>query len=181
MGTVEPVIARSPKTEKGLKSKSSQALPHHSSEPTGRAPRRSSGDIVLFAKDCIFCNKVGRIEKKKYGKSISENTSVFDMGEEKTIQKIAEEKGDEELLTRITGKRLFSVEAHYHAACRKQYIRSAGLRKSEDEEEIQKQLNLEAHSQAFEKVCFLVQEKGVQQSEIVKLDEFTRYYDALLE
>lgn len=152
-----------------MKSKSSKAIPHHSSESTGRAPRRSSGDIVLFAKDCIFCNKVGRIQKKKYGKSISENTSVFDMGGGKTIQKIAEEKGDEELLTRIRGKCLSSVEAHYHASCRKQYTRSAGLGRSEDEEEIQKQLNLEAHSQAFEKVCSLVQERVIQQSKIVTM------------
>jgi len=82
-----------------------------SSEPTGRAPRRSSGDIVLFAKNCIFCNNFGRIKRKKYGKSISENTSVFDVGGGKNIQKIAEENDDEELFTRIRGKCLFSVEA----------------------------------------------------------------------
>lgn len=74
---------------------------------------RSFTENILFAKDCIFCNKEGRKWSRKKGKGpVSKNTSVFDMGGGKTVQEQAERKCDEKLLTRIRGKCLFSVEAH---------------------------------------------------------------------
>jgi len=39
----------------------------------------------------------------------------------------------------------------------------------------------EAHGQAFEKVCCYIQQKVIQQHEIVKLGEISRYYVSLLE
>ena len=95
--------------------------------------RRSSTDNILFAKDCIFCNKEGRKWSRKKGRGpVSEKTTVFDMGGGKTVQEKAERKCDEKLLTRIRGKCLFSVEAHYHPSCRKQYTRETGLGRSKD-------------------------------------------------
>ena len=87
-----------------------------SSEPTDRIPWRSSGGTLLFARDYIFCNKLSINHKKIHGRTISKKKkkTVFDMGGGKSIQKVAEERGDEKLLNRIRGKCLFSVEAHCH-------------------------------------------------------------------
>ena len=112
--------------EQGSESESAEAGP-------SRASRRSSRDKLLFNKDCIFCNKEGRKWKRKGGVSVSEDTTVFEMGGGKTIEKCAEEKDDQKLLLRIRGVCLFSVEAQYHPSCRKEYTRQTGLGRSEDD------------------------------------------------
>ena len=92
-----------------------------------KVSRRSSSDKVLFSKDCIFCNKEGRKWKRKGRGAVGEDTTVFDMGGGQIIQTVAETKNDERLLTRIRGMCSFSVEAHYHPSCRKDYTRQSGL------------------------------------------------------
>ena len=67
--------------------------------------RRTSSYKIIFAKDCIFCNKEGRIWRKKVG----EYTTQFDMGGGETIVEHAVRKNDHKLLTRIRGVDLFSV------------------------------------------------------------------------
>lgn len=89
---------------------------------------------------------------------------MFNMGGGKTIQKIAEEKGDEKLLTRIRGKCLLSRST---LPCIKPETvhKVSWIGRSEDEEKKQKQFDHEeAHSQAFEKIRALVQERVVQQN-----------------
>ena len=149
-----------------------------SSDGSGKSSRRSSSDKILFAKDCIFCNKEGRKWHRKKGKgSVSEKTTVFDMGGGKTVQEQAERKHDEKLLIRIRGKCLFSVEAHYHPSCRRQYARMTGLGRSQDDQQRRRQIEMEqAHSHSFDKLCNLITERVLQQQEIMKLSDALRYY-----
>ena len=139
--------------------------------------RSASRDKILFDTDCIFCNKKGRKWKSKKGINTAEEPSVFEFGVEKKVQECAEEKKDEKLLTRIRGVCLFSVEAHYHPSCRKEYTRTVGLGRSENEESKKKQLDLERiHGQAFESVCSLIKERVIVQGQILKLGDICRYY-----
>ena len=64
----------------------------------------------------------------------------IDMGGGKTVQEQAERKHDEKLLIRIRGKCLFSVEAHYHPSCRRQYTRMTGLGRSQDDQQRKRQM-----------------------------------------
>ena len=131
-----------------------------SSDGSGKSSKRSSSDKILFAKDCIFCTKEGRKWHGKKGKgSVSEKTTVFDMGGGKTVQEQAERKHDEKLLIRIRGKCLFSVEVHYHPSCRRQYTRMTGLGRSQDDQQRRRQMEMEqAHSKSFDKLCNLITE-----------------------
>ena len=88
----------------------SLTLVNHQMGPVNHL-ERSSSDKILIAKDCIFCNKEGHKWHRKKGKgSVSEKTTVFDMGGGKTVQEQAERKHGEKLLIGIRGKCLFSVE-----------------------------------------------------------------------
>ena len=83
-----------------------------------------SNDGVLFNKDCIFCNKMGRIKVRVRGVWTTEGLSYFEFGGGGTIQEIAIKNKNFELLTRIKDVDLFSKEAMHHASCRKSFIRN---------------------------------------------------------
>ena len=102
-----------------------------------------SGDKILFTPDCIFCNKVESKQLYKKGQKKVEKTSKFEFEGGETVKWVAEEKEDETLLTRIRGKILFSVEAHYHPSCRKTYTRLTGVGRSSNTAEKKKQQELE--------------------------------------
>ena len=74
----------------------------HESEPVAgtsglcRKQSRASVDkTILFAKDCIFCNKEGAIAVKKSGSWTTECTQKFQSNAWKTVVELAEMKGDE--------------------------------------------------------------------------------------
>ena len=94
----------------------------------------------------------------------------------------AELIGDQKMLTRIRGVCLFSVEAHYHPRCRKEYTRQPGLGRSADDEQRNAQFKLQqTHQHAFERVCSLVKTRIIQEQEIMKLSDICRYYIGLLD
>ena len=65
--------------------------------------RRSFGpDKIIFRPDCIFCEKEGRKKVKVKGWT-TEGTVRFEYDGWVTVQRIAQEKHDEHLLTRIRG------------------------------------------------------------------------------
>ena len=125
--------------------------------PSSSTKTRSSSagkDNVLFTPDCIFCNKTGKKYSYKKGVKTVENTRVFERGGGETVQTIAIDKNDENLLARIRDVELFAAEAHYHPSCRKAYTRSAGLGRSMNIDVRNNQLDLEKTRQkAFESIC----------------------------
>ena len=82
----------------------------------------SSTDKVIFKPDCIFCNKEGKISVIKNGYKTTEGVSPFDRDGGFKVFSVAEEIGDEKLLTRIRGYNLFSCEAKHHPTCRRKYL-----------------------------------------------------------
>ena len=146
-----------------------------------KRPRRSSRDKIGFSKDCLFCNKEGRIWRKIKGVSKNESCRGFEKGGGQTIQELAEKKGDEKLLTRIRGVCLYSAGAQYHPSCRKAYTRKVGIGRSGNADKCQNQSDLEeTHKKVFEKVCAVIQEHVVVNKEIVKLADMRKYYTELL-
>ena len=144
--------------------------------------KQKSVNKVLFSKHCIFCNKEGCIQRRRRSAISSENATVFDMGGGKTIQEVAERRGDQQLLTKIRGMCLFLVEAHCHPSCRKKNTRLPGVGRSEDEERYNKQCELEvAHKLIFEKVCTFIHEKVATKKEVLKLSDLCKYYKELLD
>ncbi|MCG7882443.1 MAG: hypothetical protein JAY96_12745 [Candidatus Thiodiazotropha endolucinida] len=153
------------------------------SSTTRVAQRRSSADkIALFAKDCIFCNKEGKISLKKSGVRTTEDTSKFASDSWKTVLESAENRNDEKLLLRIRGFDLFASEAHFHNSCRKKYIQDPQYWRSSDSEAILNQEALEeAHEKAFRKVCDRVTQEVVEDRKVIKLSDLVNTYISVLE
>ena len=90
---------------------------------------------------------------------------------------IAEQKGDFELLKRISGCDLFACEARYHPSCRRNYVASKDRGKSRNDEDIKQQEVLEeAHRGAFDKVCSVIDEKVVKDRKVVRLSHLRNVY-----
>ena len=98
--------------------------------------RRSSldPDKIIFRPDCIFCEKEGRKKVKVKGSWTTEGTVRFEYDGGLTVQRIAQEKHDEHLLTRIRGVDLFACEAQYHPSCRNKYSQNPEKWRSKDED-----------------------------------------------
>ena len=83
--------------------------------------RASVDKTILFAEDCIFCNKEGAV--KKSGSWTTECTQKFQSDAWKAVvPKACRDEEDEKLLVSVRGCDLFASEAHFHPNCRKKYI-----------------------------------------------------------
>jgi hypothetical protein len=68
-----------------------------------RRRRSLDPDKIIFRPDCIYCEKEGRKKIKVKGSWKTERTVRFEYDGGVTVQRIAQEKHDEHLLTRIRG------------------------------------------------------------------------------
>jgi hypothetical protein len=85
-------------------------------ETDAARPQRVPSDEsekYIFNADFIFCSRSAK-KKKQKGNWATERTSKFEVGGGETIQQLAEEKHDFNLLRRIKGYDLFACEARYH-------------------------------------------------------------------
>ena len=153
--------------------------PTPSSSTKTRSSSAGTRDKVLFTPDCIFCNKTGKKYSYKKGVKTVENTRVFERGGGggATVQTIAIDKNDENLLARIRDVDLFAAEAHYHPSCRKAYTRPAGLGRSMNIDVRNNQLDLEkTHQKAFESICNTVFFTVIGKKQIIRLDDLREQY-----
>ena len=150
-------------------------------QPTShsREPRRSSidKDKTLFNPDCLFCNKQGRKKVKVKELWTTEDTKVFERGVGETVVKLAEQKGDCDLLGRISGFDLFACEAKYHPPCRRNYVNCLAISLCLNNENVLQQAALEkAHRDAFANVCSVINENVVLAQRVVRLSELREIY-----
>lgn len=159
--------------------------PGHSDGPSTAKinRRRSSADkITLFAKDCIFCNKEGKIAIKKSAGWTTQTPSKFVTDAWKTVVECAEKKKDEKLLVRIRGYDLFAAEAHFHSSCKKKYLQDPDYWRSTDSEAKLHQEELEeAHERAFRQVCDRVSIEVIDNNGVLKLVELLKMYTTALD
>ena len=81
----------------------------------------------------------------------TEGTIRFEYDGGVTVQRIALEKHDEYLLTRIRGVDLFACEAQYHPSCRNKYSQNPEKWRSKDEDSKGRQSHTEkAHREALD-------------------------------
>jgi hypothetical protein len=122
-----------------------------SSDLESRRRRSLDPDKVIFRPDCIFCEKEGRKKVKVKGSWKTEGTGRFEYDGGVTVQRIAQEKHDEYLFTRIRGVDLFACEAQYHPSCRNKYCQNPEKWRSKDEDSNERQSHTEkAHREAFD-------------------------------
>jgi len=158
------------------------ALKADQQESTSR-PARKSGDNIVFTPECIFCNSEKRKKIKVKGSWTTEGLSGFEFGGWQDLEKDAELRNDEKLLTRIRGKDLFACEAKYHRSCRKSYhTQDPKSWRSDSDEQRKTQRALEdAHSFAFGKVCELIDKELLINKRMIQLRDLRRLYIAHLE
>ena len=77
------------------------------------------------------------------GSWTTEGTVRFEYDGGVTVQRIAQEKHDEHLLTRIRGVDLFACEAQYHSSCRNKYNRNPEKWRSKDDDSKERQSHTE--------------------------------------
>jgi hypothetical protein len=147
-----------------------------------RTSRRTNPEDFCFAKDCIFCNKEGRIGIKRSGCWTSESTTQFASDSWKTVFDRATNQKDEKLLIRIRGYDLFAAGAHFHPSCRKKYLQDPSHWRSTNTVATLHQRELEmAHEFAFGKLCESISVEVISQQKIVKLSDLQSLYVATLE
>ena len=84
-----------------------------------------------------------------------------------TIIKIAEKKGDEELLTHIRGKDLFAKVAKYHITCRMRYsVPKRGKVTIFDQSEME-----EVHAVCFAKLCEVTDREIIISQKVMKMTD----------
>jgi hypothetical protein len=89
-----------------------------------------------------------------------------------TVQRIALEKHDEYLLTRIRGVDLFACEAQYHPSCKYKYSQNPEKWRSEDEDSKERQSHTEkAHREAFDIVKLFIERFVILGKSVVKMNE----------
>jgi hypothetical protein len=94
-----------------------------------------------------------------------------------TVQRIAQEKHDEHLLTRIRGVDLFACEAQYHPSCRNKYSQNPEKWRSKDEDSKERQSHTEkAHREALDIVKSLIERFVILGKSVVKLNELREIY-----
>ena len=131
----------------------------------------------LFNPDCLFCNKQGRKKVKVKGLWTTEDTKVFERGGGETVVKLAEQKGDCDLLGRISGFDLFACEAKYHPSCRRNYVNCPDKGRSQDNENVLQQAAVEkAHRDAFANVCSVINENVALTQRVVRSSELREIY-----
>ena len=157
-------------------------LPVDESPSTSR-PSRKSGDSIIFAPECIFCDSGTRKKIKVKGCWTTEGLSGFEFGGWQDVIKDADQRGDTKLLTRIRGKDLFACEAKYHRSCRKAYhVQDPQTWQSKNVERIESQKALEeAHSFAFNKICEAINDEVLTKNRMMKLGDLRKLYISHLE
>jgi hypothetical protein len=94
-----------------------------------------------------------------------------------TVQRIAQEKHDEYLLTRIRGVDLFACEAQYHPSCRNRYSQYPEKWRSKDEDSKERQSHTEkAHRQTFDIAKSFIERFVILGKSVVKLNELREIY-----
>ena len=97
-----------------------------------RSPRKNAPENLIFAPDCIFCNKTGHKFIGRY--KPLEPLSNFDYGGGMNIKAAAQKTNDLKLLRRIGPYDLSACEAKFHESCRKEYLSRSNKRwRSENE------------------------------------------------
>ena len=82
---------------------------------------------------------------------------------------MAEERQDENLLTRIKGFDLFACEAQYHSSCRKKYTKDPVVWRSTNAEQKQQQSESEySHKTAFKVVSDLVDREIIIEGKVLR-------------
>eukprot|EP00794_Sanderia_malayensis_P002103 gene2103-2388_t len=148
---------------------------------TKRASRGNGNESTIFSPECIFCNRSGRKKIKVKGTWTTEGTSRFDLGGGESLQRLVEERKDEDLARRIRGYDLFACEAQYHRSCRMNYNDRAKWRSKNEEN---KQIAIDqalAHDTCFQKVSKVIDKEIVQEQNVVRLSELTKSYVHRLE
>jgi hypothetical protein len=148
--------------------------PGTSNEQAERLPRRSSSegkDNILFEPNCIFCKKYERIKVKRQNAWTTKGLTNFDHGGGHNIIKLAEERGDEQLLTRIRGEDLFAREAKYHISCRMKYtVPTKWQSDNVTAKQHQKELE-EIHNMCFSQLCQVIDSKIIHGKEVMKMTD----------
>ena len=148
-----------------------------SSDFESRRRRSLDPDKIIFRPDCIFCEKERRKKVKVKGSWTTEGTVRFEYDGGVTVQRIAQEKHDEHLLTRIRGVDLFACEAQYHPSCRNKYCQNPEKWRSKDEDSKERQSHTEkAHREAFDIVKSFIERFVILGKSVVKLNELREIY-----
>jgi hypothetical protein len=112
----------------------------------------------------------------------TELLSKFEYGGGDTVLKIAEQKKDFDLLTRIKGYDLFSCEAQFHKTCRKQYVNVSLHWRSDSVEAKTTQEAMEiAHKKAYERVCTTIEANMIAKQGMVKMTDLLQQYVSKLQ
>jgi hypothetical protein len=80
---------------------------------------------------------------------------IINKGKLDIKRRIAQEKHDEHLLTRIRGVDLFACEAQYHPSCRNKYSQNPEKWRSRDEDSKEQQSHTEVFQLPFTLIFFL--------------------------
>lgn len=83
--------------------------------------RGNGNKSTIFSPEYIFCNRSERKKIKVKGTWTTKGTSRFDLGEGESLQRLVEERKDEDLARTIRGYDLFACKAQYHRSCRMNY------------------------------------------------------------
>ena len=109
------------------------------------------------------------------GSSTTEGTVRFEYDGGMTVQRIAQEKHDDHLLTRIRGVDLFACEAQCHPSCRSKYCQNPEKRRSKDEDSKERQSHTEkAHREAFDIVKSFIERFVILGKSVVKLNDLRK-------
>ncbi|XP_068203606.1 uncharacterized protein [Palaemon carinicauda] len=136
-----------------------------------RPSRRSSADKVIFDQNCIFCKSYERKKVCVGGSWTSEGLSYFSHGGGDTIIALAEQRGDEELATRIRGYDLFASEARYHKHCHMKYCDPSTWRSSSEEVKQEVMEREKTHELCFLKVCEVIDRRIIIGHEIMLMTD----------
>jgi hypothetical protein len=144
-----------------------------SSDFESRRRRSLDADKIIIRPDCIFCEKEGRKKVKVKGSWKTEGTIRFEYDGGVTVQRIAQEKHDDHLLTRIRGVDPFACEAQYHPSCRNNFCQNLEKWRGKDEDSKERQSHTE---KAFDIVKSFIERFVILGKSVVKLNELREIY-----
>ena len=153
-----------------------QVVENEETTCTKRTSRGNGKESTIFSPECIFCNRSERKKIKVKGTWTTEGTSRFDLGGGEALQRLVEERKDEDLARRIRGYDLFACEAQYHRSCRMNYNDRAKWRSKNEEN---KQVAIDqalAHDTCFQEICKVIDKEIVHEQNVVRLSELTKSY-----
>ena len=144
---------------------------------------KSVNTAGIFPSLCLFCEKSRKKVQGQEQKLISVETKNF----EEKIKQYAKWKEDNQMLTRIAQIDFTAKEIKYHSCCRLKYQKEAEISKTTKEgmqgTDTAKgfwHLEREVHQQAFDAICYILQEKVIVKNEVVFVADVSKHYHALL-